>query len=52
MYPVKVYTTTSNLVAISQETFGIGESVIVINPAQVDLLIKWLQDSKKELEQD
>jgi len=52
MQQVKVYISEKNLICISQdEIYNDEPNVVVINPGQVDLLIKWLNEAKEELKE-
>jgi hypothetical protein len=44
-------TTEDGLVVIKQDDIGAGEPIIVINPSQVPVLVRWLQEAAAELEQ-
>ena len=50
MYEVKVYISNSNNIVISQPNETDDKSYIVINPDQVDIIVKWLQEAKLEIE--
>lgn len=49
MQQIKVYVSDESYICISQDHFGGDDSVIVIHPEQIDLLIKWLKEAKDEL---
>lgn len=53
MEQLKVYDGKNGHICISQSHFGSNEDdVIIIHPAQVDLLIQWLKEIKIELEKE
>jgi len=52
MWQVKVYAGQEGHICISQPDFGSDDHIIFIHPEQTDLLIKWLQETKAELEND
>jgi hypothetical protein len=52
MQQVEVYVNEKNLIVISQDYFGKKEpDCVSIHPDQVELLIKWLNEAKGEIEQ-
>lgn len=49
MEQVEIYTSKEGYIVLSQPNFGDDDSKIIIHPDQVGILIKWLQDLKREL---
>lgn len=50
MQSVKVYTSDSEHIVISQTNESGVENLIVIHPDQVDAITKWLKEAKQETE--
>ena len=52
MQQIKVYVGKDDNIWIEQSSYGNEDSIIIIHPDQVDLLVKWVSDIKKELQQN
>ncbi|WKZ15459.1 MAG: hypothetical protein QY317_16310 [Candidatus Jettenia caeni] len=52
MMQVKVYSTEDGNIAILQGIHNHDAHVVIIHPEQADLLVKWINDVKKELQSD
>ena len=51
MHPVEV-SVENGLIYITQESHGTYDQVVCLHPDQVDILIRWLQEARNELETD
>ena len=51
MTEVTVYDSDTGLICISQPVMCEDDAVILLHPSQIDLLIEWLKEAKKETEE-
>jgi hypothetical protein len=48
MEEVEVYVGEDNIVIMKQPNPSRGDSTIVLNPLQIDIVIEWLKEAKEE----
>lgn len=44
---ISVYT-NENYICIKQPTMNEDDAIVAVNPEQIDILIKWLKEARKE----
>lgn len=48
MMQVKVYVGGSSMICLSQQNFGEDDTVVILHPSQIDVVIEWLKEAKQE----